>query len=178
MKNKPNKNNHLKISLGSIIKRLPVHRSLNASQNALIEFATIWGQWSKINIAPEFSSSISLNSFQNGVLYIGCTTPIAASQLKHLQVNLLNSFHNAGFNEIKQIKITIDHNHLQDEETNTDSARSNKQPTNYKPLDIEAINTIKNAQNSVKSEKLSHSLERLATTLAKTHRITDNENNT
>ena len=98
--------------------------------------------------------------------------PTVASQLKHSQVNLLNTFHNAGFKEIKQIKIKIDHNPTQDEQNNmTSSTLQKRQSTNYKPLDIEAINTIKNAQNSVKNEKLRDSLERLATTLANTHRI-------
>jgi len=175
MPKKTFKNNNLNKNLSNIIKRLPLHQRLNDSQNALIKFSPVWQQWSEKNISPNFLPAIALNSFKNGLLIIRCTTPTAASQLKHLQVSLLDSFHTATLNEIKQIKIQIDHTHSQTETNNKDhySQHQKREISNYKPLKSDTITNIQNCKRSIKSEKLSHSLERLATTLARTHKLED-----
>jgi len=89
-----------------------------------------------------------------------CTTPTAASQLKHLQVSLLDAFHAAKSNEIKRIKIQIDHTNQETIESKRHSTQEVKKGApNYKPLKPDTIANIQNCKSSVKSEKLSHSLD-------------------
>jgi len=171
MTKKSQKNNHLRIDLSNILKRLPLLQQLNSSQSALIDFSLTWQQWSKKNLNANFLQSTALNSFRDGILTISCTSPIAASQLKHLQVSLLSDFHSNGFTKIKQIKIQVDHKHAQDDHgTALHGQESTPQPS-YKPLKADSIAAINNCKNTIKNEKLSNSLAKLADTLAGTHNL-------
>lgn len=182
MKKKSYKNNHLRLSVSTIIKRLPLHRQLNASQSALIDFSHTWDTWSSQNLASGFSASTTLNSFRNGVLTIRCISTVAASQLKHLQVSLLETFHQAGLTKIVSIKIQIDHDVANFSEQESDiantlagqkvpntltkkghfAAKADVERNDFLPTTIE---TIKNCQKSVRNERLNESLQRLANTL-------------
>jgi len=163
-------NHHFRIDLNNIIKRLPLLRQINASQSALLSFTPAWKRWSNENLPENFRSLTSLNSFNDGVLSIKCKTPIAASQLRHLQISLIEALHEADHHQILSLNIQIDHEtptpesavqeHIKQVETTLPN-------TTRAALSDQAIDNINSCQKSVKSEKLSDALKRLSETLKK-----------
>ena len=171
---KHNKHHHTRISLSNIIKRLPLHHQLNTSQNALIDLTPIWQQWSETNLTPNLLSLINLNSFRDGVLVIACSNPTAASQVKHMQISLLTAFHAAGLRNVERIKVQIVHTQSTNGKPSSNPSSTNH-VTNYQPLEEEALSNIKNCMTTIKNERLSSSLARLAETLAETHKLDKKE---
>ena len=167
MPNKKHRNNHLKINLNNIIKRLPLHQQLNASQNEIIKLSQAWKEWAASNLPPALEKQIILSSFDQGILNIRCNTPTAASHLKHLQMSLLEGFHTAGFKEVENLKIQINHQYdFQNESTNNHTARFDApQKERDHQLKSETLSGIKQCSKTVKNERLMASLEKLAETL-------------
>lgn len=181
MPKKHRKNNRSKVSLNNIIKRLPLHRQLNDSQSAVIDFSETWQKWASANLPSSFEGLATITSFDDGLLTIGCHTPTAASQLKHLQVSLLEAFQTAGFEQIQRLKININHTHdfLDDSEN-----ANNKSPQTHgttlfsdrkQNLKTETLTGIKNCSKAVKNERLMASLEKLASTLEEDQRTRKKE---
>ena len=161
-------NNHFRIDLSNIINRLPVLRQINASQTAIINFTPAWDNWAAKNLPESFRSATSLNSFNEGVLSIQCTTPIAASQLKHQQVSILEALHNADHYQILSLKIQIDHQTSQNSRPHAERVNlETPKVVTREALSQQAIDNINNCQRSVKNERLSDSLKRLSETLKK-----------
>jgi len=172
MPRKNDKNNHFKISLNNIIKRLPLHQQLNNSHAAIIDFSQTWQDWVSSNLTGNFEKLATLSSFDNGLLTVRCISPTAASQLKHLQISLLEAFHAAGFTQIQRLKIQIDHTTRLTSESDTHHQTVIKQidkPSinRTQSLKKETLKGIKNCGKRVKNERLMTSLQRLASTLEK-----------
>ena len=172
MSKKQYKNNHFRIDLSNILKRLPLHHQINNSKTALIDFTPAWKEWLGLHLPDSLHDKLFLNSFQDKTLTIRCANPTVASQLKHSQVSLLIHLQSAKINNIEHIKIQIDHSKSNSITKNTYL----KKPTEpaqaeYKPLNQEAINNINNCTSTIKNDRLSESLNRLANTLAETHNL-------
>ena len=162
------KNNHFRVNLSNIIKRLPLQSYIDVSQAALIDFSPAWIDWCNKSLPGEFHQIVTLNSFNRGTLSIRCTTSVAASQLKHMQVSILECFHAAGHSQIKRLKIEIDH--FSNQASDNSSAVSLTEYTATKtetraPLNNEAIVSLERCQKGIKNEKLSGSLKKLHKTL-------------
>ena len=162
------KNNHFRVNLSNIIKRLPLQSYINVSQAALIDFSPAWIDWCNKTLSSEFHQIITLNGFNKGTLSIRCTTSVAASQLKHLQVSLLDFFHTAGHSQIRRLKIEIDHFSNQGSADNSAANLTGYIATKTEtraPLNNEAIVSLEQCQKGIKNEKLSGSLKKLHKTL-------------
>ena len=103
------KSNYKRVQISNILTSLPVQRHINVSQKAVISFTSAWQEWLHSNLPTQLYKKISLNSFENGKLSILCNNSTTASQLKHLQISLLEALHQAGHNQISQIKFDINH---------------------------------------------------------------------
>lgn len=168
MSNKNRRYDHKRINLQSIIKRLPIQSHLNESQSALIVFSTIWNKWVKDNLPNDIGKLITLNSFKNGILSIRCTNAVAASQLKHLQVGLINAFNDEGHHQITRLKFEIDKKTIASEfesDFSPDSKNQHFKKEPRKELSHEALDTLEHCEKGVKNEKLSISLKKLHKTL-------------
>ncbi len=168
MSNKNYRNDHFRIDLRSIIKRLPLQGHINQSQNSLIVFSPAWIEWVKGEFPGEFKKFVTLNSFNQGVLSIRCTSSVAASQLKHMQVSLLESLHSAGHVQIKRVKIEIDHYSHTASDENVSSSLSDYieiKTTTRSPLGDNVMSNLEHCQKGIKNEKLSKSLKKLNETL-------------
>ena len=150
---KNNANNHYRVDLSNIIKRLPALRQINASQSALLSFTLAWEQWLSKNIPEDFRQLASLNSFNDGVLSITCETSTVASQLKHLQVSLLEALHSFEHHQILSIRIQTNHSTSNDTHSKPIQVDSKPPVTTRKALNQEVIDAINNCEKNVKSEK-------------------------
>ena len=163
------KSNYKRIQISNILTSLPVQRHINESQKAVISFTSTWQEWLNTNLPAELSKKISLNSFENGKLSILCNNSTTASQLKHLQISLLEALHKAGHNQISQIKFDI--NHQFDETLVLSQALDSKQNhISQKPrktMTDKNLKNLKHCGDGVKNERLNSALKKLHTTLTK-----------
>jgi len=124
-----------------------------------------------LNFPESLHDKFILNSLQDKTLTIRCANPTAASQLKHSKVGLQSYLQSANVNNIEHIKIQLDHSITNNSQEHTPSNEKDIEPAQaqYKPLKQEAINSINNCTRTIKNDRLSQSLDRLANTLAETH---------
>ena len=156
-----------RMELAAIVKRLPLHQQLGASQTALLELTPIWQRAVTQHIGDtslnaEFHGRVSLHSFDNGVLTVACHHSGYASQLKHLHTSLLNTIQ-AHCPALRRINIQLKQPNTQAESPNHLNAQA-QSTVNRKisPINIKAITYC---QQSVGNEKLARSLSKLVNTL-------------
>lgn len=170
MSKKKHHNDHRRIKLNNIINNLPINHHLNESQNSLISFSEAWNKWINENLSTDIQKLVAMNSFKNGTLSIRCINAVAASQLKHLQVGLINAFNNAGHNQIINLKLEIEKVHTTSKVEHDFSTNSKNQHIKNEPresLSDEALDMLNHCERGIKNEKLSASLRKLHNTLGK-----------
>ena len=177
------KNRHKNIS--QIIERLPLHRQLNETQAMLLKITPIWRQWLEnhlpknqssedpsprlVNNSPEpINNSPELIDISTDTLNINCFSSVQASHIKHQQTSLLNALNNAGFCNIRRIKVSMS---LMSPEPNKSLQPNNQSTPNQqqrsKPSTT-SIQAIEHCGTKTDNTQLSESLRRLADTLNKT----------
>jgi hypothetical protein len=94
-------------NVSNILSRLPFLRKLNETQNQLLSVTPIWQTWcadQEHSILTEFASPANI---EGEILTINCTKSSTATLLKHRHASLLDSLHNAGFDQIKSLKVQM-----------------------------------------------------------------------
>ena len=166
-----------KLNAASIVQRLPFHQQLSASQVLLLKITPVWHEWCKQQHSQglghcSLHSGAELSSFDNGELHVACHNSSVATILKHQQSHLLSTLHNAGFDQIRCIRIRMRLHQPSDLDSQSGQEQSSaaaiqphvierSQPTTSSLKSIEAV------QRRIKNEKLSASLKRLLATLKK-----------
>lgn len=162
-------------NMASILNRLPFLHQLKEAENSLLKLSPVWLKWCAAQAnssTANLTTNSQLKALKDGELSIYCETPIIASLIKHQQNNLLNTFHDAGFNHIRRIKIQVRlhqtnvnpelsaANHLDEMQTMLDKKKRAKPNS-------DAFKSIETVQLHIKNEKLAASLSRLGETLKK-----------
>lgn len=157
-----------------IIRRLPLHQKLSASQATLVKLSPVWISWAEQNL-PNAIEDSKLNAFENGKLVIACRNAITASQNKHMQQNLLCHLHEEGFEHIQQIvfRVTPGMNNPQTEygsqlnfnKLPSDQSETGHPVTSRSIVSESSIKAIDDCKNSVSDVNLANSLARLSKTL-------------
>lgn len=166
---------HRQITAADLVSRLPLSKSLNASQSALVALSPLFYDWmnhpdQQLHLSEACRNSSNLESFRRGQLNITCPTASHASELKHLQESLKNylnstycvSTDSGDTKPIDTIKIRVD---LLLESR----SRSSSSPSSSKRRAISISNNSIDALNScsrqVNNPDLADALNRLAQTL-------------
>ena len=166
------------LTAADIIRRLPLHRQLDAAQAMLVKLSPAWQSWGRQAVTERRLSEDCFlgsqpSSLQSGVLAVTSNNSANASQIKHQQQSVLEYLHLKGFTEIKQLKVRIEHpthsnfGHLSELSENPLSSSLISRP----PVDIPSqgsLQAIENCEKTVNSDELAKSLNKLANTLKKT----------
>jgi hypothetical protein len=175
-------------NVSNILNRLPFLRQLNESQNQLLSITPTWQNWCATqanSIITEFASPANID---NEILTISCTQSSTATLLKHQQSSLIKALHQAGFEQIKKLRVQMalkqnsrssdvdedltNHQSLKTKQSpaqweNTSSSKTSLSETNWHKPSASSIKSIEAAQSIIKNEHLAASLKRLAETLKK-----------
>lgn len=174
--------NYYKQTAADIIRRLPLHHQLNASQTLLVKLTPTWQNWASrhlqqqndqstcddFNSDNDFSDS-QLISADRGKLIVACANSACASRIKHLQQNLLETLRSQGFTEIEQIIVRVQHN-LSNNVNHIDKIGEKTQPTttaktSNSTTSSNSLTAIEQCQKMVVNEQLANSLKNLFKTL-------------
>jgi len=176
--------NYYKQTAADIIRRLPLHHQLNASQTLLVKLTPTWQNWvsrhlmqqhrndqsncDDFNSDNDFSDT-QLISADRGKLIVACANSACASRIKHLQQNLLETLRSQGFSEIEQIIVRIQHN-LSNNVNHIDKNSEKTQPTTTaktrnSTTSSNSLKAIEQCQKMVVNEQLASSLKNLFKTL-------------
>ena len=176
--------NYYKQTAADIIRRLPLHRQLNASQTLLVKLTPTWQNWASRHLmqshpidqstCDDFNSDNNFSDTQlisadRGKLIVACANSACASRIKHLQQNLLDALRSQGFSEIEQIIVRIQHT-LSNKVNHIDKNVEKAQPattaiTRNSTTSSNSLKAIEQCQRMVVNEQLANSLKNLFNTL-------------
>lgn len=151
------------------IRRLPLHRQLDASQAMIIKLSPVWLSWAQYALNPDATKDCQLNALQNGKLSLYCNNATLASQVKHQKQTLLNHFHEHGFNDVQEIVVrlrppsqtTTEDNPNQ----NTDQLDANDSKNQFTDVSDDSLKAIESCRKMIDNDELSSALTRLSKTL-------------
>lgn len=142
------------------IRRLPLHRQLDASQSMIIKLSPTWTSWAELSLSSDAMKHCQLNALQNGKLSLNCDNTTLASQIKHQKQRLLDHFHAQGFNEVQEIVIRM----RPPNPTSLDQDKSD-QKSPYIEASDSSLKAIENCSDMTNNEELSGALKRLSQVL-------------
>jgi hypothetical protein len=175
-------------SVSTILNRLPFLRQLNESQNQLLSITPIWQKWCADQANSVITSFASPANIDAELLTISCTKSSTATLLKHQKTSLLETLHQAGFDQIKSIRVQMTLNqptpHIEDDKismslggptsqqlaaklSGTQSHNTPSSEATWQKPSAASVRSIEVTQSLIKNEQLAASLKRLAETLKK-----------
>ncbi|MFT4630030.1 MAG: hypothetical protein ACI9WC_000724 [Arenicella sp.] len=151
------------------IRRLPLHRQLDASQAMIIKLSPAWLSWAQQALTIDATKNCHLNALQNGKLSIFSNNAALASQIKHQQQTLLNHFHKHGFDNVQEIVVRLRPPSLTRGEDNpnrnTYQADANDSKNHFTDASDDSLKAIESCGKMVNNDELSSALTRLSKTL-------------
>ncbi len=147
------------------VRRLPLHRQLDASQAMIIKLSPAWLSWTQTALSIDAAKNCQLNALQNGKLSLFCNNATLASQIKHQKQTLLSHFHKHGFNDVQEIAVRL---RPPSYTTNEGDTNRNSYPlTENQFIDAsdDSLKAIDSCRHMVNNDELSSALTRLSETL-------------
>ncbi|MFT7525809.1 MAG: hypothetical protein ACI9LY_000949 [Arenicella sp.] len=147
------------------VRRLPLHRQLDASQAMIIKLSPTWLSWTQTALTIDAAKSCQLNALQNGKLSLFCNNATLASQIKHQKQTLLSYFHKHGFNDVQEIVVRLRPPSYTTDDG--DTSRNNYPLTENQFIDAsdDSLKAIDSCGKMVNNDELSSALTRLSETL-------------
>lgn len=151
------------------IRRLPLHRQLDASQAMIIKLAPAWLSWAQQSLAADATKNCHLNALQNGKLSLFCNTATLASQLTHQKQTLLDHFHAHGFKDVQEIVVRLRPPSQTASERNANQNISqllaSDSKNQFTDVSDDSLKAIESITEIVNNEELSSALTKLSQTL-------------
>jgi hypothetical protein len=166
-----------KLTVADIVRQLPLHQQLDASQAALIKLTPVWLKWAQSMLLHDSAHNhltaeqlevrhVELSSVHEGKLVLSCSSATMASLIRHQTQNLLDYLHKQGFIEIEQVIVRLHHpiQRPPNQEPNSNTDENNLHPL-FTRASENSFKAIENCQKMVKNDQLATSLEKLVRTL-------------